>query len=921
MLLLSFSRNVLVLPLLITLIAAFPVWPQETPAAGRAPILQGDSPQEPPPEGSSEEEGETKEGDKEDAKKAEEKPFDEVVKDMEKIEGLFTFHRNPEENKVFIEIMPEQIGKDFLYSSKIEQATGERGLYATIMMDSFVFQWRRLGKRIQFVKKNTRFRAAPGSPAARAVKTSFSDSILSSGKIAGKPHLERKSVLVDLHEIFASRDLHAMGQGLKRRYKTSYKFDKTDSGIAFLKSFPKNSEIGALIHFQAEEVKQPSMTIPDQRTLTLTFRYSLVELPENDYMPRFADDRVGHFLDQYMDFTSDKPDTPYVRYITRWKLEKKDPNAEVSEPKEPIVFWLENSIPHEYRDWFREGILLWNPAFERAGFKNAIVVKQQPDGAEWDPADIRYNTIRWLVGVDASFAIGPSHSNPYSGQKIDADIGISEGIMRFSRRRYELSVHPVQQLERIKHDPLESRWGYPDSSLRYFCDYGDGLVEQASFAYDVMATRPGWDPAKEKEFVRQYALHLLAHEVGHTLGLRHNFRASTINRADQLANTGRTHKVGLAASVMDYNPPIIALPGEKQGDYFPIVVGAYDQWVIEYAYKPIPVAKTSEDELPELRKIASRVADPLLPYGTDEDAGMGPRALDPRSTRGDFTDKPLDWFEHQFKLIRELWSNMESKLLRTGESYEVLRRAFNRTWSPYFRSSHVAMKYIGGIYHHRDHAGDPGGQIPYVPVPAEEQRKALAFLAEKVWAPDVFEDAASLLQKLQFERFPTFDWANFRNARLDYPLHESALRAQGEVLNDLYDPIKLSRIQDIELMHPDPNDRFTMADLFTGVSDALWSELGEPSRINSFRRNLQREHLKQLLQLTVKPKEGTPGDAVALARADLTDLDAKITRAVTVGEIGYSTRAHLLESQARIRQALEAHVERVLFEEPKKDEP
>jgi hypothetical protein len=851
------------------------------------------------------------EKEKKDAKEEKEKPFEEVVKDMEKIEGLFTFYRDSEENKVLLEILPGQFDKDYIYSPKIEQATGERGLYGTIMMfgQETIFQWRRLGKRVQLVQKNLRFRAQPGSPAERALEASFTDSVMASGKLASKPHPERKSVLVDLGDIFLA-DLHGFGPVLKETYKGSFKFDKNNSGFVLVKSFPRNSEIGTVVHFQAQELKQDSVTVPDPRSLSLRFRYSLVALPENDYLPRLADDRLGYFLSQHMDFTSDKPDTPYVRYVRRWKLKKKDPNAAVSEPVEPVVFWLENTIPVEYRDAFREGVLLWNPAFEKAGFKNALVVKQQPDDPEWDPADIRYNTIRWFVAYDASFAIGPSHTNPYTGQIIDADIGFTEAIVRLgARRRYQFYVNPVQGLQQLK----AAHSAHPGALQgRTLCTYGQGIVEQASLAYDVMAARADWNPEEEKEFIRQFIAEVTAHEVGHTLGLRHNFRASTISQMDQLADAERSRTVGLGASVMDYNPAVVALEDEAQGEYFPQVVGSYDQWVIEYGYKPIDGAQTPGDELPELRKIAARVADPLLPYASDEDAGLSPRALDPRNTRFDFTDDPLAYFAHEFKLVNELWANMESKLLESGESYTVLRRAFGLSWTPYFRGSHVAMKYIGGIYHNRDHYGDPNGRMPYVPVPAAKQREALDFLARQIWAPDVFQPPADLLNKLQFDRFFDFEFSAFTAPRLDYPLHDAVLAVQSEVLNDLYHPIKLARLQDLELKFPDPNERFTMADMFIGIRRAIWSELDAGASSNSFRRNLQREHLKHLIRLVLKPPEGTPEDGVTLARADLVELQGGIDRALGVSQLDYVNRAHLEETRARIRQALEAQLQRGL---------
>jgi hypothetical protein len=849
---------------------------------------------------------------KKDEKKEEElKPFEEVIKEMEKIEGLFTFYRKADEDKVLVELLPNQFDRDYIFSAKVEQATGERGLYGTIMSGEFVFQWRQLGKRVEFVQKNVNFRAAPGSPAARAVEKSFSDSILSSGKLASKPHPERKSLLVDLSDIFLASDLPGLGQFFKEAYKTPYQYDKDNSGFVLLKSFPKNSEVGVVMRYRAAEFgTTPSATLPDPRSLNVSFRLSLVALPENDFQPRLADDRVGHFLDMYMDFTSDKPETPYVRYINRWNLKKKDPSATVSEPVEPIVFWLENSIPEEYREWFREGILLWNQAFEKAGFKNALVVKQQPDDADWDPADIRYNTVRWFVAYDSSFAIGPSHSNPYTGQIIDADIGWSEALSRFQRRGYEERVSPVQRLAALKAEPVVYSWGFGQPNPRTLCTLGEGVVEHAGRAYEILSARPDWSSEKEREFMRQFTIYVMAHEVGHTLGLRHNFRSSTVNTMEQLSDTKRTHAVGQAASLMEYAPSIVALQGERQGDYAPVVAGSYDHWAIEYAYKPIPSARTPQDELPELRKIASRVADPLVPYGTDEDAGYNPRALDPSVNHWDASDDPLAFFAHEMKLVEELWANMEAKLLAPGLSYNVLRRSFGFTWGPYFLGSHAAMKYIGGTYHHRDHVGDPGGRLPFVPVPAAKQREALEFLAKKVWAPDTFRAPADLLNKLQYARFWDFSFSLFTAPRLDYPLHDTVLFTTSEVLNDLYHPIKLGRLLDQEMRFPNPNDRFTLADMFVGVRTAIWSELDSGSAITSFRRNLQRAHLRQLLRVMLEAQEGTPEDAISLARADLVELQGKIGRTLTSALLDYTTRAHLEETQARIRQALDAHVQR-----------
>jgi hypothetical protein len=272
----------------------------------------------------------------------------------------------------------------------------------------------------------------------------------------------------------------------------------------------------------------------------------------------------------------------------------------------------------------------------------------------------------------------------------------------------------------------------------------------------------------------------------------------------------------------------------------------------------------------------------------------------------------LVWFNQQFGLVRDLFANMEAKLEKPGENYEVLRRAFNRMQGEYIVGALGASKYIGGLYINRDHVGDPNGRAPFVPVPAARQRESLKFLADKVWAPDAFQVQAQLLNKLALKRFWDFDFQVFSTPRLDYPLHAVVLNLQTAPLVRLYHPITLSRLQDSEVKFPSGAERFTLADMFIGVRGAIWSELDSSTAINSFRRNLQRAHLNQLIQLVVATPAGTPEDAVTLARADLVELGGKIDRTLGAGTLDYTNRAHLEESRARIRQALEAQLNRTL---------
>jgi hypothetical protein len=892
-----------VLPLSAFLALAIPFTPFEAVAQKGGERLKDKSASKPPPEDEKEM--------KPESPKDEEKPFDEVIKDMEVIKGLFTFYRKADENRILMEVLPEQIEKTFLFAGTVDQSVGEKGLYAAQMGGSFPFYFRKIGKTIQWLARNPSFTAADGTPAAKATARSFPVSLLASVKVKSKPHKDRKSHLIDISDLVIS-DLPGFANVLKESYKPSeYGFDKGNSHVAGLKSFPENVLIELWLHYSTSNPKTPSVTLPDSRSLPIVVKYEFSAVKETGYKPRLADDRVGHFLTVQQDFTSDRPSSPYVRRVNRWHLEKAAPNSAVSAPKEPIVFWLENTIPIEYREWMKEGALLWNNAFEKIGFTNAIVLKQMPDDADWDPADSRYNTIRWFVGVDAAFAIGPSRANPFTGQIYDADIGFSEGILRSVRRQGEEFVAPVLPLPETAPDAIRTIWNRHSD---HFCNYAEGLAQQAAFGINVLEARGAVTPALEEKLMREFIIEVTAHEVGHTLGLRHNFRASTILKPEELNDLKKTTELSQAGSVMDYNPIIIAAKGETQGHFVPVTLGPYDYWAIEYAYKPIV-----GDEQAELKKIASRAADPLLPYSTDEDAlgTYSPNAIDPLVNQFDASSDPLAYFRKRFGIVNELWSSMETALLKPGDGYQVLRRALARGVNEYFRGLVTSSKFIGGVYHYRDHVGDPNGRIPYVPVPADKQREALELLKNHAFKEEAFRLPPTLLNRLAAERLPGLDGIQglLDGQRIDYPWHDSVLNLQRAVLNRLYHPTTLSRVLDNELRFAATEKPFLMADLFDGLDTSIWSELNaDAAKISSIRRNLQREQLKQLIRLVLRTgASGVPEDATTLARASLEDTQAKIKRVLAANSVtDATTRAHLQETDARITAALHAQMQKPL---------
>jgi uncharacterized protein DUF4953/uncharacterized protein DUF5117/uncharacterized protein DUF5118 len=875
-----------------------------------------------------------KKSDSSEAKKPEppkEKAFADVVKDAKVIKGLFTLYQT--EDQVYLEILPDQFEKMYMFSLTCDSSIGEAGFYAAEMCGESPIVFHKQGKNVQLIAKNTRFIAQENAPLQRAVSRSFSDSILGSAKVESLPHPERKSALVDLGALLLT-DLPMMGYQLEATFRIPYHFDQKNSYFGTLKAFERNVEIETVAHFTADHplvppllppgappppLPPPPRNLPDVRSMQFHFRYSVSELPPPGFRSRLADDRVGHFFTQVQDYgTKDTNFETARRYIHHWRLEKQDPAAALSRPKQPIVFWMENTIPLQYRDAIREGVLLWNKAFERVGFQDAVEVKQQPDNADWDPADVRYSTLRWFAGYpDPGFAQGPSRVNPLTGEIYDADIRFDASMTRFFHRELEEYIFPVALpwLQESR-KPFLAPW---HNGSAEFCDIVQGAVLDAEFSFDLLVVR-GMDPQgpEAEKFVHDYLVEIAAHEVGHTLGLRHNFRASTIHTLEQAQDASLTAREGLTGSVMDYIPTNISLRGAKQGQYHQTTLGPYDYWAIEYAYKPI-AASSPDEELPELRKVAARSNEPLLAYDTDEDAGIGggPFDMDPVVNRFDFGADPLKFYAQRIKLSDEVRASMEEKLQKPGEGYQVLRRSFNVAFGQQGYALFLASKYIGGVYHYRAHVGDPGNRLPFEPVPVAKQKEALELLREQLFSPRAFQFSPQLLNKLASTRFTDFtDFASLRT-RFDVPIHDIVLSLQNGVMDRLFHPIVLSRILDSEVKVKSPDEALSLALLFSALQDSIWAETkapGESLNIDSYRRSLQRAHLRKLTGMVLHDT-AVPEDAQTLSRQNLTALRAQLQAAVGKPGVKMSveTRAHLTESIARIDEALKAPMQRTAF--------
>ncbi len=825
-------------------------------------------------------------------KKKEYEDFSKVIEDSKSHQGFFNLYQKKE--NLYCEIQPSQLDTPFLCMISIARGIGTGRILSGMTLDEWLLVWKRVGDKVHLVRKNVRFRADKGTPIADAVDLGYSDSVLFALKLESV-HPQRKSLLVNISSVFVS-DLPPLSGSVGGR------FDKARSTWGTVKAFPKNVELRVNAVYSGSG---SSDTIPDTRGIPVTVHYSLAQLPKNDYQPRLADDRLGHFMTTVKDYSLKTSDDPYIRYVNRWHLEKADKNAKLSPPKEPIIFYIEKTVPHRFRPYVRQGILEWNKAFEKVGFVDAIEARIQQDHEDWDPEDARYNTIRWIVG--ASFAIGPSRVNPLTGQILDADILVGESWTRYWQREYTTFFDEVAH-EKEHHE---------DHSSRFHCEFATGLERQMRFMASVLQARGVMKDGGEipEEYLGQALKALIMHEVGHTLGLRHNFKASTIYTLDEL---NKKKGEALHGSVMEYDAVNISLDVKKQGDYYTTTIGPWDYWVIEYAYKPIDGNKP-EAELPELGKIASKVATSELRYGTDGDASMYQyRDLDPLVNRWDLGADPLEFAKRRQEIITDLWDDIAERVTKDGMGYQRVRRAFRSLLGEYTSSMFLASRFIGGQYHHRDHRGDKDGRLPFVPVPAKKQREALTFIKEHALSDKTFNFPPELLNSLAITRWSDWGTSSGNSSRLDYPLHNVILRNQSMIVERLLDANVLARVQDTELKFSDEEDAFTMPELFTGITDAIWIELDKnaaakqwtnsDSFISSFRRGLQREHLKQLIKLVLDADSGTPEDARSLARLHLQKINERINSVLqnSKDQLDDYSVAHLEESHVRVSKALDA---------------
>jgi uncharacterized protein DUF4953/uncharacterized protein DUF5117 len=832
------------------------------------------------------------------------KPFDEVVKNATSLPGYFNLYEK--DDKVWIELKPGDFDKPFFFASNLHSGIGENLLYGGLMGNSGIARFHKIGNQVQLLAVNTEYFAKEGTPEARAVAEGFSDSLLASAPLASQPHPTRNSVLVEANALMFA-DIPGANGYLERIYRQPYAFDARNSSIVKARVTDDLMMLDVSAHYALARVVQPPVTpgptpftqppatVPDIRSLFLVYTYNFAKLPEVPMRPRRVDDRVGYFLTSRMDYSDDNSLTPKVQYVHRWRLEKKDPSAALSEVKQPIVFWLDRTIPERYRVTVVAGVLEWNKAFERIGFKDAVQVKIQPDDADFDTTDTRHASIRWMTSGRAQFGgIGPSQVDPRTGEILDADIGIDPARIR-NRRFIRVEQFP----------PPAAGGGLAGANLTA-CNIQDFAASEVDFALDVLEARGEIAPDSDaaEDFILADLKEVVMHEVGHTLGLRHNFRASTIYTEAQLSDPVFTKANGVAGSVMEYNAINIALPGERQGEFGMATLGPYDYWAIEYGYRQLDPVTEEQD----LKAIAARSNEPSLAFSTDQDANFG---IDPEANTGDLGNDPLSFISRRLTLTHELWDRWQKRRLQPGESYVVLRRNISRGIQVLGQTGVIAAKYIGGVSVLRDHAGSP--RAPLTPIAAAQQRQALDLLQRGLFAADSFRFSPEFMRRAAIDyNDPNNDYSTALPvpSSYDYSLPLQVLGIQRTVLNQLMSDTVAQRILDSEVKLDNPRQGFHLSELYDGLQSTIWSELKTGQDIPLLRRNLQQEHLQHMVSALLHPPAAMPADARSLMREAARTLTRDTLAASRNSRLSKEAHAHLIDAASTLDDALKAPMQR-----------
>ena len=771
------------------------------------------------------------------------KPYDKVItKEAKSQPGVFTVHLV--KDKWYYEIPASELNKEFLWVSQIARTTAGVG-YGGQALGNRVVRWERRDKRVFLRSVSYEIVADDKQLISRAVQAANNDSILMAFNIEalGKddaPVIDvARLYTTDVQEFSARARLRARG------------FDAQRSFLERITAFPQNIEVEAT-HTYTLPIDPPSATptptpptpfgAPGMRpgSATVVMHYSMVKLPEKPMMPRLNDDRVGYFSITQQDYGKEEHRAPRREYITRWRLEKKDPNAELSEPVKPIVYYVDSATPEKWRPYVKRGIEEWQVAFEAAGFKNAIIGKQAPTPEEdptFSPEDARYSVVRWLPSTTEN-AMGPHIHDPRTGEILESDIQFYHNVMNLLRSWYFLQVGAL--------DPRVQKLPMPDELMGRLIEY------------------------------------VVAHEVGHTLGFPHNMKASSTYPFEKVRDPQWVKKNGHTPTLMDYSRfNYVAQPEDKIAleDLVP-KIGPYDIYATMWGYKPVPGAKTPDDEKKTLDAWARQQdKTPWLRFSTPDARGSDP---------GDLTEAVGDADAVKattlgLKNLERVSGMLLKATTQPGEPYDDLSELYGRLLGQSATELNHVTAIVGGFHSQHKVAGQDG--VRFTIVPRARQTEAVKFLNENAFTTPKFVLRPEILRRIE----STGALDRIRTAQL-------------RVLNSLLSNARLARMNEQQAM--DVAAAYGPTELLQDVRKGVWSELAAPKvEIDAYRRNLQRSYI-DLMAGKVNTRTAVTDDSRALARAELQTLSQEIAAAMAKSA-DRVTRAHLADARDQIAKALD----------------
>jgi hypothetical protein len=785
------------------------------------------------------------------------------TKNCKRIPGLFTLFRDTNTGKSYLLIKKNQLDKEFIHFTYTENGVTDAGFHRGQFRGSRIFKIKKHFEYIDFEQQNTGFYFNPNSELSKSANANISHSSLAYEKIMAADE-KTGEYLIDADELFLSEKLHqikpsgfpgnpmAFNLGGLSRSKTRYEQ---------LKNYPMNTDLVVRYVFENPyPINGGSEEVTDARATNVVVQHSLIEMPADGYKPRFDDPRIGYFSDQVNDMTT----TAAVNYrdmIHRWDLRKKDPAAAKSEPVKPIVWWIENTTPKELRSTIKAAGEAWNKAFEPLGFINAVQVKEQPDTADWDAGDIRYNVLRWTSSPNPPFGgYGPSFVNPRTGEILGADIMLEYVFV--TNRLVAEKLFEVKKAD------------------QHYCEAGHNMHNEMLLGAETLRAA-GASEIEITKLINQSLHYLVLHEMGHTLGLQHNMKASQLLSPAQLKDKNITAN-SLIGSVMDY--PAINLNGDVNAvDYCQTAPGPYDMWAIEYGYSlAMDDEKTEGDRL---AKILSRSGEKELTFGNDADDMRAPgKAIDPRVMVNDLSSDAITYGVERIEKVQSLMRGLKNRYT-SGVSWQELRNAYGSLSGAYGQMAGIISRYVGGIYVERVAPG-ANSTAPYTPVAYADQKRAMNALAKYAFAPNAMEIPAEITAYLQPQR----RGYNFFGTTEDPKFHSRVDAMQSGVLDHLLSTSTMLRLSDSRLY----GNKYSVGEMLGDLTKAIFDE-DLNGNVNTFRQVLQINYTERLIAITGL-KGNSRHDEISKARAtaQLQEISRKLKNSTGVDKDSKDHRNYVL---------------------------